>query len=115
MGKVNKIVSLQNLAPEILELLHKKYTDGYQNHVMKVTTHGDNFFYGVTLDTPEVSYLIKVPVKIDTNPEEFEEQGFGNDDDNIAGAEEFADSADDDDKDEEVKNIPADDGDDDED
>jgi len=115
MGKVNKIVSIQNLAPEVLELLVKKYPDGYQNHVIKVNTHGDNFFYGVTLDTSDVSYLIKVPVKIDTNPEEFEEQGFGSDEDTIAGADEFADSTDDDDKDDEVKNVPADEGDDDED
>lgn len=114
MGKVNKIVSLQNLAPEILDLLHKKYPDGYQNHVIKVNTHGDNFFYGVTLDTAEASYLVKVPVKIDSNPEEVEEQGFSGDDDTIAGADEFADTADDDDDtDTDVANIAADDDDDD--
>ncbi len=76
MGKVNKVVSLQNLSPELIELLHKKYPDGYQNHVIKVTTPKNDFFYGVTLDTPEVSYLVKVPVKIDTNPEEIDEKDF---------------------------------------
>lgn len=76
MGKVNKVVSLQNLSSELLELLHKKYPDGYQNHVIKVSTPKNDFFYGVTLDTPDASYLIKVPVKIDTNPEEIDEKDF---------------------------------------
>lgn len=76
MGKVNKVISLQNLTPELLELLNKKYTDGYNNHVIKVTTPKNDFFYGVTLDTPEISYLIKVPVKIDTNPDEIDEKDY---------------------------------------
>lgn len=80
MGKVNKVISIQNLSAELLELLHKKYPDGYQNHVIKVTTPKNDFFYGVTLDTPEVSYLVKVPVKIDTNPDEIDEKGFEDDD-----------------------------------
>lgn len=89
MGKINKVISLQNLAPEILELLHKKYPDGFQNHVIKVTTPKNDFFYGVTVDTPDISYLIKVPVKIDTNPDEIEEKDF-NEEDNVTPEDNFA-------------------------
>lgn len=93
MGKVNKVVSLQNLSPELVELLHKKYPDGYQNHVIKVTTPKNDFFYGVTLDTPEVSYLVKVPVKIDTNPDEIDEKDFvGEPDDVLTPDETFEDA-----------------------
>jgi hypothetical protein len=99
MAKVNKVINFQNLAPEILELLHKKYPDGYQNHVIKVTTPKSDFFYGVTLDTPEISYLIKVPVKIDTNPEEFDEKDYG-EEENITPDENFGDGN------EEIDNIP---------
>jgi hypothetical protein len=76
MAKLNKVVSFQNLTPDLIELLNKKYPDGYQNHVIKVTTPKQDFFYGVTLDTSDTSYLIKVPVKIDTNPEEFDEKEY---------------------------------------
>jgi hypothetical protein len=76
MVKLNKVVNFQNLTSDLIELLSKKYPDGYQNHVIKVTTPKKDSFYGVTLDTADISYLIKVPVKIDTNPEEFEEKEF---------------------------------------
>jgi hypothetical protein len=100
MGKVNKVISYQNLTPELLELLHKKYPDGYQNHVIKVTTPKNDFFYGVTLDTPDVSYLVKVPVKIDTaSPEDIEDKDFG-DDDSLSPDENFGG-----DGDEDVENV----------
>ncbi len=76
MGKVNKVTSLQNLPPDLLDMLQKKYPDGYQNHVIKVTTPKNDVFWGVTLDTPDISYLVKVPVKIDANPDEIEEKDF---------------------------------------
>lgn len=76
MAKLNKVVSFQNLTPDLIEMLNKKYPDGYQNHVIKVTTPKQDFFYGVTLDTADISYLIKVPVKIDNNPEEFDEKEY---------------------------------------
>ena len=105
MGKINKVISFQNLTPELLELLNKKYTDGYQNHVIKVNTPKNDFFYGVTLDTPDVSYLVKVPVKIDTKPDESDEKEYG-DDDNITPDETFAGDGD---AEEDVENIADDD------
>jgi hypothetical protein len=100
MGKVNKVISFQNLTPELLEILHKKYTDGYQNHVIKVTTPKNDFFYAVTLDTPDVSYLVKVPVKIDANPDEIDDKDYGESEDNITPDENFGDGA------EEAENVP---------
>jgi hypothetical protein len=106
MGKINKVVSFQNLSSELLELLHKKYPDGYQNHVIKVTTPKNDFFYGVTLDTADVSYLIKVPVKVDSNPDEIEDKDFvGDSDDVITPDETFNDAEDAEDPD----SIPEDD------
>lgn len=79
MGKINKVISYQNLPADLIEMLNKKYPDGYQNHVIKVTTPKNDSFYAVTLDTPEISYLIKVPVKIDNNPDEFDEKDYSED------------------------------------
>ncbi len=103
MGKVNKVVSLQNLSPELFELLNKKYPDGYQNHVIKVTTPKNDFFYAVTLDTPDISYLVKVPVKIDSNPEEIEEKDFVTEPDDAITPDETFDDAE---SDEDFDNIP---------
>ena len=72
MEKKRIVTSFEKLKPEIKELLRAKYPDGFQDDVMKVSKGPDSFFHAVTLDTPEISYLIKVEVKID-NLNELEE------------------------------------------
>jgi len=100
MRKLNKVINYQNLTPDLLDILNKRYPDGYQNHVIKVTTPKNENFYGVTLDTQEISYLVKVPVKIDTNPEEFDEKEYAEAEENITPDESFNDNT------EELDNIP---------
>jgi hypothetical protein len=73
-GKINKVINIQNLPSDLMEVLVKKYPDGYINHVFKVNISSETFFYAVTLDMPDIHYLIKVPVKIDSNPEEVTEE-----------------------------------------
>jgi hypothetical protein len=65
MEKKKVIVHYNNLTPEVLEALREKYPDGHQHHIFKVTKPNNDFFYAVTLDTKDTSYLIKVDVKID--------------------------------------------------
>ena len=83
MNKKRVVVSYANLSPEILELLKKKFPTGYQNHVIKVEKPNGDFFYAVTLDTDDTSYLIKVNVKIDAKPKEDDDEKdfFGDNDD----------------------------------
>ncbi|GAP44501.1 hypothetical protein TBC1_12309 [Lentimicrobium saccharophilum] len=76
MEKKRLVVSYNNVSPEVLEAIRLKYPLGYSNHVIKVKTRGDDFFYAITVDTADASYLVKVPVKIDT-------KGNINDDDNL--------------------------------
>jgi hypothetical protein len=66
MDKKRVIINYSNLPAEVLEALRQKYPLGYSNFVMKVKTGNDSFFYAVTVDMEDTSYLIKVPVKIDT-------------------------------------------------
>jgi hypothetical protein len=99
MAKLNKVINFQNLTSDLIELLNKKYPDGYQNHVIKVNPPKKDAFYGVTLDTPDTSYLIKVPVKIDSNPEEFEEKEF-EEEETITPDENFSENS------EDFENIP---------
>ena len=79
--KKNVIVHFNNITPEVLEALRNKYPDGYQDHVFKVTKPNNDFFYGITVDTEDTSYLIKVDVKIDNaTDEKLAEQLFAKDD-----------------------------------
>jgi hypothetical protein len=71
------IVHINNISPEVMEIVHEKYPDGYQDHVFKVTKPNNDFFYAFTVDTDDTSYLIKVDVKIDTvTADKIDEQIF---------------------------------------
>ncbi|HAH56702.1 MAG: hypothetical protein KUL83_00100 [Lentimicrobium sp.] len=66
MDKKRVIVSYNNLSQDVLDAIKLKYPLGYSNNVIKVKTRGEEFFYAITVDTADASYLVKVPVKIDT-------------------------------------------------
>lgn len=66
MERKRLVVSYNNVSTDVLEAIRKKYPLGYTNHVIKVKTKGQDFFYAITVDTENASYLVKVPVKIDT-------------------------------------------------
>jgi hypothetical protein len=70
MDKKKVITHYNSLAPEVLEALREKYPDGHMHHVFKVTKPNNDFFYAVTVDTEDTSYLIKVDVKIDNITED---------------------------------------------
>lgn len=70
MEKKKVIIHYNNLPPEVLELIVEQYPDGYKNHVKKITKPNNDFFYAITVDTKEISYLIKVDVKIDNLTED---------------------------------------------
>lgn len=84
MEKKRLVTSYNNLSPEVLELVKKKYPTGYLNSVIKVSKPNNDFFYAITLDTDDTSYLIKVNVKIDSKPkDEDEEKDFFSESDDI--------------------------------
>jgi hypothetical protein len=84
MEKKRLVISYNNLSPDVLELVKKKYPTGYLNSVIKVTKPNNDFFYAITLDTDDTSYLIKVNVKIDSKPkDEDEEKDFFSESDDI--------------------------------
>lgn len=66
MERKRLVISYNNVSTEVMEAIRKKYPLGYTNHVIKVKTQGEDFFYAITVDTETASYLVKVPVKIDT-------------------------------------------------
>lgn len=99
MSKETKVkrrvaTSLKNLSPELQEEVRKKYPQGYTDHMIRVNKGPGDFFYAIVLETEDTSYLIKVDVKVDDQLEDDEDKGFY-DDDEIKGADELIDTADD--------------------
>jgi len=78
MAKERKklIINYQNASPELMEAIRKKYPLGWVNHTIKVNTSGNSFFFAITVDLDEASYLIKVPVKVDNKSEKDDEEFF---------------------------------------
>ena len=72
MAQKRLIVSLQNLPEDVIDALNYKYPDGFENHVIKVDKGNNNFFYAVTVDYGDTSYLVKVDVSIDSSIDNFE-------------------------------------------
>jgi len=64
MGK-KIIIHYNNLPVEVKEAIRKKYPDGYLNHAIKVTKPNNDFFHAVTVDVGDISYLVKVDMKVD--------------------------------------------------
>lgn len=85
MMKKRVVVSYANLSPELLDLFNSRYPNGYQDHVIKVDKPNGHSFYGVTLETDDASYLVKVDVRIDStlSDEEGDMLGSINDSDSL--------------------------------
>lgn len=86
MEKRKLVVSYKNASEEVIEAVKKKYPTGYNDFVIKVTKPNNDYFYAITVDTEDASYLVKVDVKIDNLTEEEFEKEFG--DDGSGGSEE---------------------------
>jgi hypothetical protein len=70
------IINYQNASPELMEAIRKKYPLGWVNHTIKVRTGGESFFFAITVDMDDTSYLVKVPVKVDNKSDKDDEDFF---------------------------------------
>lgn len=84
MALVNKskkrvVVSYKNLSPELQEEIKKQYPNGYTDSMLRVDKGPGNFFYAIMLGTEEVSYLVKVDVKVDDQVEDEDDKDYYSD------------------------------------
>lgn len=93
--KRRSVVSFANLPEELQEEVRKLYPHGYNEAMMRIEKPNGDFFYAVPFETEEVSYLVKVAVKIDDHIEDEEDKDYYSDD--LKGADEFADNEEDED------------------
>ena len=66
MEKKKLIVDYHKITSDLKEEIFKKYPLGWINHKIKVMIPGNSFFYAITIDTSDASYLVKVPARIDS-------------------------------------------------
>ena len=75
--KKRLVISYKNCSAEVIQAIKEKYPLGYGDEIIKVEKPNGDFFYAITIDFEDISYLVKVDVKIDNlTAEEFEKQ-FG--------------------------------------
>lgn len=96
--KKRLVVSFHNLPVEIQDEVKKKYPFGYTDHMIRIDKGPGDFFYAVVFETEDISYLVKVDVKIDGSLDEEEDKDYYDDD--IKGADEIIDNNDDSDDEE---------------
>jgi len=75
--KKRLVISYKNCQPEVLQAIREKYPLGYGDAIIKVEKPNGDFFHAITVDFEDISYLVKVDVKIDNLTEEEFEKQFG--------------------------------------
>lgn len=98
--KKRVVITKENLSEQLQEELKARYPLGVFDSMIRINKPNGDFFYGVVLEMPDVTYLVKLKVKVDKIPaEEIEKEMFDDDqpDDEIKNIDDVV--ADDDDTD----------------
>ena len=94
-AKKRLVTSFNNLAPELQDAVKAAYPLGYTDYMMRIDKPNGDFFFAVPFETEEISYLVKIDVKIDDMSGEEEDKDYYDDD--LKGADELANDDSDDD------------------
>ena len=94
IAKKRIVTSFHNLPAELQEAVKEFYPLGFTDAMMRIDKPNGDFFYAVPYETEEVSYLVKIDVKIDDKVHEEEDKDYYDDD--LKGADELADDNSDD-------------------
>ena len=86
--KIRLVVSLKNMTPELQEEVKAAYPAGFADYMMRIPKPNGEFFFAVPFETEEISYLVKIDVKIDDASHEEEDKDYYDDD--LKGADELA-------------------------
>ena len=87
-AKKRLVVSFKNMTPELQEEVKAAYPLGYSDYMIRIEKPNGEFFFAVPFETEEISYLVKIDVKIDDMSGEDEDKDYYDDD--LKGANELA-------------------------
>ncbi len=82
-NKKRVVIAYNSLSPELQLELKKAYPLGFTDHMIRIDKPSGDFFYAVVFETPDVSYLVKVDVKIDGGAMEDDDKELFDDDGEI--------------------------------
>ena len=91
--KKRLVTSIHNLTPEQQAEVKALYPLGFTEVMQRIDKPDGTFFCVVPYETEDTYYLVKIDGKVDDG-QESEDDGYYDDDD-LKGADEFADAADD--------------------
>lgn len=89
--KKRLVTSYNNLTTEQQEAVKTLYPRGFAEVMTRIDKPNGDFFYVVPYETDEVSYLVKIDVKIDDSSDDVDDDFYG--DDELKGADEIQDSS----------------------
>ncbi|MBQ3582233.1 MAG: hypothetical protein II976_04705 [Alistipes sp.] len=98
--KKRLVTSYNNLTAEQQEEVKALYPRGFAEVMTRIDKPNGDFFYVVPYETDEVSYLVKIDVKIDDSTDDVDEDFYG--DDELKGADEIQDNGQMDDEDDDM-------------
>ena len=87
-SKKRLVVSLKSMTLELQEAVKAAYPAGFADYMMRIPKPNGEFFFAVPFETEEISYLVKIDVKIDDASHEEEDRDYYDDD--LKGADELA-------------------------
>ena len=87
-AKKRLVVSFNNLPIELQEAIKAAYPLGYTDYIMRIDKPNGDFFFAVPFETEEISYLVKIDVKIDDLSNEDDDKDYYDED--LKGADELA-------------------------
>ena len=87
--KKRLVVNFKNCPDEVVQAIREKYPLGYGDAIIKVQKPNGEFFHAITIDFEDISYLVKVDVKIDNLTEEEFEKQFGSSSEDDGDASDF--------------------------
>ena len=88
-AKKRLVVSFNNLPAELQEALKAAHPAGFADVMMRIPKPNGEFFFAVPFETEEISYLVKIDVKIDELTDEEDDKEYY--DDEIKGADQIQD------------------------
>jgi hypothetical protein len=88
-AKKRLVTSFNNLPLELQEAVKAAYPLGYTDYMMRIDKPNGDFFFAVNFETEEVSYLVKIDVKIDDITDDDDDKEYY--DDEIKGADQIQD------------------------
>ena len=94
--KKRLVVAFNNLAPELQDAVKLAYPAGFADYMMRIQKPNGEVIFTVPYETEEISYLVKIDVKIDDASADDEDKDYYDDD--LKGADEFANDESEDDE-----------------